>query len=100
MKYRSSTEIIDAMLRSVKSGATKTQIMYRAYMSFSQLKEYLSLLEERNLLSYDIASGLYNLTEKGLQFMNAYDQIHELVPNAGEIKTNSQEKLEAETFEY
>ena len=47
MKYRSSTEIIDSMLRSIRSGATKTHIMYRAYMSYSQLKEYLKLLEER-----------------------------------------------------
>jgi predicted transcriptional regulator len=87
MKYRSSTEIIDSMLRSIRSGATKTHIMYRAYMSYSQLKEYLKLLEERQLIIYEPGSQLYLLTEKGLKFMDAYDKINELVPSANEGKS-------------
>ena len=87
MKYRSSTEIIDSMLRSIRSGATKTHIMYRAYMSYSQLKEYLKLLEERELIKYESGSQLYVLTEKGLKFMNAYDKINELVPSINEGKS-------------
>jgi predicted transcriptional regulator len=87
MKYRSSTEIIDSMLRSIRSGATKTHIMYRAYMSYSQLKEYLKLLEERQLIKYEPGSQLYVLTEKGLRFMNAYDKINELVPSINEGKS-------------
>jgi predicted transcriptional regulator len=87
MKYRSSTEIIDSMLRSIRSGATKTHIMYRAYMSYSQLKEYLKLLEERQLIKYEPGSQLYVLTDKGLRFMNAYDKINELVPSINEGKT-------------
>jgi predicted transcriptional regulator len=70
------------MLRSIGSGSTRTQIMYRSYLSFSQLKEYLKLLEQRRLVVADSAAKLYSLTEKGLQFMNAYDRIHELVPGA------------------
>ena len=87
MKYRSSTEIIDSMLRSIRSGATKTHIMYRAYMSYSQLKEYLKLLEGRQLITYEPGSQLYLLTEKGLKFMDAYDRINELVPSANEGKS-------------
>jgi predicted transcriptional regulator len=87
MKYRSSTEIMDSMLRSIRSGATKTHIMYRAYMSYSQLKEYLKLLEERQLIKYEPGSQLYMLTEKGLRFMNAYDKINELVPSINEGKS-------------
>lgn len=84
MKYRSSTEIIDSMLESIKSGASKTRIMYSAYMSFSQLKEYLKLLQERELIIYEEGSQLYRLTEKGLRFMNAYDEIKELVSTTDE----------------
>ena len=96
MKYRSSTEIIDSMLRSIRSGATKTHIMYRAYMSYSQLKEYLKLLEERQLIKYEQGSQLYMLTEKGLRFMNAYDKINELVPSISEGKAPSAESKVAE----
>jgi predicted transcriptional regulator len=106
MKYRSSTEIIDSMLRSIRSGATKTHIMYRAYMSYSQLKEYLKLLEERALIKYDAASQLYLLTEKGLKFMNAYERINELIPSINESKYLFEKRfteapaLEKKVFEY
>src|ERR1700722_18922177 len=100
MKYRSSTEIIDAMLRSIGSVATKTHIMYSAFMSYSQLKEYLVMLEQRYLIELDVSSGLYTLTKKGIQFMNAYDQIHKLVPNAVERNTSFKEIPGREAFTY
>jgi predicted transcriptional regulator len=86
MKYRSNTEIIDTMLRSIKSGATKTSIMYRAYMSYAQLKEYLKLLESRQMITFETESQLYHITEKGLRFMNAYEKINELVPSVTDAR--------------
>ncbi|MFI5422181.1 MAG: winged helix-turn-helix domain-containing protein [Nitrososphaerales archaeon] len=47
VKNRSSTEIIDAMLRSIKSGVPKTHIMYSAFISYKQLEDYLRILEEK-----------------------------------------------------
>src|SRR5713226_9562406 len=104
MKYRSSTEIIDTMLRSIESGATKTHIMFKAYMSYGQLKEYLKLLQERDLISYEQSSQLFHITEKGLLFMNAFEMISELVPRTEE--RNSKEKavtipeMKAETYNF
>jgi predicted transcriptional regulator len=103
LKYRSRTEIIDSMLRSVGSGATKTHIMYRAYMSYSQLKEYLDLLEERGLLVFDSGTKLYSVTPKGLEFMNISERIEQLVP-VGEnnvVSISNPEKVKvAPKFEY
>jgi predicted transcriptional regulator len=93
MKYRSKIEIINSMLRSINSGATKTHIMYRAYMSYSQLTEYLELLQDRRLIVYDAQSQLYGLTEKGLKFMNAYERIHELVPTPEERNQEAEQQL-------
>ena len=72
-------EIIDSILRSIGSGQTKTRLMYSAYLSYSQLKEYIALLENRNMISLDSAMQLYFITEKGLKFLNAYKEIHELI---------------------
>jgi predicted transcriptional regulator len=97
MKYRSSTEIIDTILRSLDSGATRTRIMYKAYLSYSQLKEYLSLLQDRQLLKYEEGSQIYTITEKGLRFMNAYDDIRELVSGTDEesfAKDSQTEKVD------
>ncbi len=58
--------------------------MYKAYLSYSQLKEYLALLQERDLLKYEEGTQHYTITEKGLRFINAYDEIRELVSGGSE----------------
>jgi predicted transcriptional regulator len=50
MKYRSRTDIVSQILEAANGGATKTKIMYKAYLSYAQLKEYLSVLVENGLL--------------------------------------------------
>ncbi|MFI5419341.1 MAG: winged helix-turn-helix domain-containing protein [Nitrososphaerales archaeon] len=84
MKYRSSTEIIDGILNSIGSGATKTHIMYRAYLSYSQISGYLGLLQKRQLIRFDEGTRLYTITEQGLKFMSLFQEIKELVPTADE----------------
>lgn len=88
MKYRSRAEIISTVLQAVKKGSTKTKIMYDAYLSYTQLKEYLKYLEENQLISYDSKDHIYNITENGKKFLKAFDEITNLIsPNSGkEIK--------------
>ncbi len=96
MKRRGGTEILDSMLRSIGPGATKTHIMYKACLYYSQLKGYLSVLEKRGLIIYEKRTHLYKLTEKGLRFMNAFDKILELIPSTQDLN----EGLENEAFVY
>ncbi|MEW6605330.1 MAG: winged helix-turn-helix domain-containing protein [Thermoproteota archaeon] len=70
MKYRSRTEIASRILESATGGATKTKIMYKAFLSYAQLKEYLSVLEENGLLAHDKGEQLYKTTEKGMRFLD------------------------------
>ena len=79
MKYRSRTEIVAMMLEAANGGATKTKIMYRAFLSYSQLKEYLSVLIEGNLLEYLEGLQIYKTTEKGLNFLKMNNEIEDLL---------------------
>lgn len=79
MKYRSRTEIAAMILQSARVGATKTKIMYKAYLSYAQVKEYLRFLQESNLIKYEEGTQLYKVTEKGRHFLQAYDEISDLV---------------------
>jgi predicted transcriptional regulator len=79
MKYRSKTEIVAMILEAANGGAPKTKIMYSAYLSYNQLKEYLSLLIENNLLEYHGGSKIFRTTEKGLKFLKIYNEIGELL---------------------
>jgi len=66
MKYRSRTEIVSMMLEAANGGATKTRIMYKAFLSYGQLKEYLSVLIENNLIEYLEVYKHTKLLKKGL----------------------------------
>jgi predicted transcriptional regulator len=81
MKYRSRTDIISQILNTANGGggATKTKILYKACLSHNQLKEYLTVLTQSDLLIYDGQTHTFKTTEKGLQFLKTYNQIVHLI---------------------
>lgn len=84
MKYRTGVEIISKILESAMGrGLTKSRITQEAFLSFSQLKGYLSVLVERNLLEFIQGQALYRTTEKGMKYLDAYKQMQDL---AGELR--------------
>jgi len=79
MKYRSRTEIVSMILESANGGATKTKMMYNAFLSYNQLREYLSVLVENNLIEYLEGTKTFKTTEKGLNFLKMHNEIGELL---------------------
>jgi predicted transcriptional regulator len=67
------------ILEAANGGATKTRIMYKAFLSYAQLKEYLSVLIENNLLEYLEGSQTYKTNEKGLNLLKMHNEIGELL---------------------
>ncbi|TLY06490.1 MAG: hypothetical protein E6K85_10620 [Thaumarchaeota archaeon] len=79
MKYRSRTDIVTKILDAAgPHGTNKTKIMYKAFLSYAQLREYLSILIANGLLEENVAEKLYKLTEKGTKFMTIYQHMDEL----------------------
>jgi predicted transcriptional regulator len=78
MKYRSRTDIVSQILGAANGGATKTKIMYKAYLSYAQLKEYLTVLTENGLLEYEEGENKFRTTDKGMKFMRIYQHMDEL----------------------
>ncbi|HET7643358.1 MAG TPA: winged helix-turn-helix domain-containing protein [Nitrososphaeraceae archaeon] len=79
MKYRSRTEIVAMILDSTNGGATKTKIMYNSFLSYNQLKEYLSILIENNLLEYLEGTKIFRTTVKGLNLLKIHNEMSELL---------------------
>ncbi len=90
---RDRVYIIAEVLSVAKDGSLKTQIMYRANLSFTQLNEYLSFLLKIKLLKVNEENGktFYKTTPKGMKYLEAYKTVLELVERPeleSEIRTS------------
>jgi predicted transcriptional regulator len=78
MKYRSRTELASSILEAANGGgATKTKIMYKAFLSYAQLKDYLAMLIGNSLLSRE--GDIYKTTSKGIGFLQTTRQLSDLL---------------------
>jgi len=57
------------ILKTAKEGEKKTNIMYKARLSFSQLEQYLGALEKAGFITE--SSGIWSTTEKGFHVIEA-----------------------------
>jgi predicted transcriptional regulator len=82
-KRRNRIYIIADILTIAKEGSLKTQIMYRANLSFVQLNEYLSFLTKIYLLKIKKENGkaIYRTTVKGDKYLEKYKDIANLLEN-------------------
>lgn len=71
------------MLEITREGILKTQIMYKANLSFFQLNEYLAFLLENGLINQSNIEGkeVYCITTKGLNFLSRYRELLKMVDN-------------------
>ena len=81
MGNRSRTEIVGSILDAANGGASKTKIMYTAFLSYNQLKEYISILIENNLIEYLDGAHIFKTTEKGLNFLKMHNEIGRIITN-------------------
>ncbi|MEM3579433.1 MAG: winged helix-turn-helix domain-containing protein [Candidatus Bathyarchaeia archaeon] len=80
-KRRDKLYIIAEILEIAKDGVLKTQIMYRANLSFTQLNDYLKFMLKINLIDRIVENDkeIYKATAKGLEFLQRYREITELL---------------------
>jgi predicted transcriptional regulator len=82
--------MLSAINDSGSDGANKTSIMYKSYLSYAQLKEYLSFLLEKGLVdefskrvedNKDNSSqkSVYKITERGIRYLQISREIEKLV---------------------
>ena len=79
MKYRSRTDIVKLILEAANGGgANKSKLMYKAFLSFAQLKEYVTLLLENGLLGHEEGNHFYRTTDQGMRLLQIYNRMEEL----------------------
>ena len=80
-KRRDRLYIIAEILKIAEDGSLKTQIMYKANLSFAQLNEYLSFLTRMELLKIhkEERKKIYRTTSKGEEYLDRYEEISNLL---------------------
>jgi predicted transcriptional regulator len=90
-KRRDKISIIAEILEIAKEGTLKTQIMYKANLSFAQLNDYLTFMLKIKLIQKisEQSKEIYIATEKGLDFLQRQCELTELLKMEGEKPKNS-----------
>ena len=89
-KRRDKLCIIAEILEIAKEGTLKTQIMYKANLSFAQLNDYLKFMLKIRLLNKVVEFGKDEscATEKGLDFLQRQCELTELLRGEDEHLKN------------
>ena len=70
--YRDKLDIIANILEVASTSAKKTQIMYKANLSYKILQKYLTETTGASLLDFHDLKQSYCITPKGLEFLQTY----------------------------
>jgi predicted transcriptional regulator len=88
-RRRSDIKIIADMLRVGEKGAGKTEIMYTANMSYSQIQKYLEYLVNQGFIhkvDLDNTMVAYQVTDSGLKLLKAIDSLVAMMePSAEQV---------------
>jgi len=91
VKNRSRMEITAIILQIAVDGISARKLIYEvSYLSYSQLREYLIVLQENGLLiEYEQEDLTFITTKKGRNFLQIYAELKDMVAmtNAGNITT-------------
>lgn len=81
-RRRSNIEIIGDMLRVGENGAGKTEIMYSANMSYTQLQKYLNFLVGHSFIDrVEVGNPVitYRVTQKGAALLQSINTVLEVL---------------------
>ena len=80
---RGWVEIVEFILETCLDGALKTHIMYKCNLNSKQVTQYIKFLADRKLIESkqdkpDSKRQIYDTTDLGKKYINAYKQLSEI----------------------
>ena len=108
---RSRTEILGQMLeiannstnegyRVNRNAISKLKMMYKGFLPYAQLVEYVTFLLENELLAYREYERRYRITEKGLRFLRLYGELRQMISSKQEDRIQEQETFNGYRWPY
>jgi predicted transcriptional regulator len=108
---RSKAEIIGQMLeiasnfieeeyRVDRNAVSKLKMMYKGFLPYAVLAEYVSFLLENELLTYRKYEGRYRITEKGLRFLHLYGELRQMISSKQKDRIREQNTFDSYRWPY
>ena len=90
-KRRDRLVIMAEIVGISKKGISKTHMMFKANLSFSQLNQYIELLTNTALLEKSTVGekNIFHATKKGLEFLEKQQQAIDMLKENGQINRKS-----------
>jgi predicted transcriptional regulator len=86
LKHRSRSEVISSILEATNGNRARvTEIQFKTYLSYNLLKEYLVQLIQSDLLEYIEGERTFKTTPKGMQVLQTYNKMDELLISTRQI---------------
>jgi predicted transcriptional regulator len=108
---RSRTEILGQMLeiannfttedyRTKRNAISKLKRMYKGFLPYAQLVEYVTFLLENELLAYREYERRYRITQKGLRFLRLYRELRQMISSKQEDRIQEQDTFNGYRWPY
>jgi predicted transcriptional regulator len=62
-----------------RNAVSKLKMMYKGFLPYAVLAEYISFLLENEMLTYRKYERRYRITEKGLLFLRLYIELRQMI---------------------
>ena len=86
LRHRSRSEIISSILEVTNGNRVRiTEIQFKTYLSYNILKEYLVNLLQCDLIEYIEGERTFKTTPKGMQALQTYNKMDELLVRTPQI---------------
>jgi predicted transcriptional regulator len=79
LESHTRVEDLTGILLTARSGATKTKIMNESALTSSQVEQYLSFLQQSDILRKREGSEVFIPTKKGTDLIGDYERIYKTI---------------------
>jgi predicted transcriptional regulator len=86
--------------RTNRNAVSKLKMMYKGFLPYAQLVEYVTFLLENELLAYREYERIYKVTEKGLRFLRLYSELRQMISSKQEDRIQEQDTFNGYRWPY
>jgi predicted transcriptional regulator len=83
-----------------RNAVSKLKMMYKGFLPYAALAEYVSFLLENEMLTYRKYDRRYRITEKGIRFLRLYGELRQMISSKQDTFDSYRWPYQVATFTY